>query len=328
MWTYALTGIGYGYGAASVLDIAELRIARDGVTALVGPNGSGKTTLLNILAFLQAPQRGSIRFLGAEVLPDQFPALRRRIGYVQQKPYLFNTSVRKNLETGLRWREVPAAERGRRVDRVAERFGLSALLERPAHDLSGGESQRVALARALIVDPEVLILDEPFAHLDKEFAGQVDALLPKARAEKPHAVIFTTHDLIRAEALADEICALHEGRVMPAVSTNVFDGASRRDVFDTGKIRIIMATGSAEVSRVAIDSSQIVLSREKLQSSMRNAFAGRVRAMAERNGQIQVTVEAGEVFEVLITRAALKELGVRIGDRVWVSFKSSAVYFL
>jgi tungstate transport system ATP-binding protein len=326
MWSYELTDIALRYGELPALDIRELRIARERMTAVVGPNGAGKTSLLDVLAFLRTPDRGILRFLGAEARPGQLPALRRRVGYVQQKPYLFNTSVRRNLELALGWRRVAAAERRRRIDEAAARFGLERLLDRRAHALSGGEAQKVALARAVVLSPEVLLLDEPFTFLDRGFAGQMEEFL-RGHCEC-RTVIFTTHDLALAERIADEVHALAEGRVAPFPTVNLFNGVAVGDLFDTGRVKIEIAGDGRVVRRIAVDSNQIVLSRQRLDSSMRNAFAGTVRAIAERGRQMQVTVEAGELFEVLVTRAAWEELGLGVGERAWISFKSTAVHLL
>jgi molybdopterin-binding protein len=326
MWAYELDDVTLRYGETPALDIHELNIASERVTAVVGPNGAGKTSLLDILAFLRIQERGLLGFLGSHVQPEELPALRRRVGYVQQKPYLFNTSVRRNLELALAWRQVPAATRRRRVDEATARFGLERLLDRRAHDLSGGEAQKIALARALVLYPEVLILDEPFTFLDRGFAAQMEDFLFERRDCR--TIVFTTHDHTLAERLADDIHALVDGRIAPFPTVNLFGGAAEGDLFDTGRLKIRVAADGRVVRRIAVDSNQIVLSRERLDSSMRNAFAGTVRGVAERGSQMQVTVEAGETFEVLVTRAAWEELGLNVGERAWISFKSTAVHLL
>ena len=213
MWSYELDDVAAHYGERRALDIRELRIAKDRITAVVGLNGAGKTSLLNILAFLQPVDRGSFRFFGSEVRPERYPALRRRVGYVQQKPYLFNTTVRRNLELPLKWRGVPPADRQRRIDNVSAQFELERLQDRRAHELSGGEAQRVALGRALVLSPEVLILDEPFTFLDRDSAERMQLFLRERIDNSCRTIVFTTHDLELAERLAGNVCALAEGRV-------------------------------------------------------------------------------------------------------------------
>jgi tungstate transport system ATP-binding protein len=328
MDAYRLRNVRFAYGSTVALDIDALDFPAGAVTALVGPNGSGKTTLLNILGFLCAPASGTLEFMGQPVPETGMAALRRRIGYVQQKPYLFNGSVRWNLEVPLRWRGVPAAERRRRAAEMLARFGIAEFAERRVRELSGGEAQKVALARALVTGPEVLLLDEPFSFLDRHFSERIEQWLRDAAHREPPTVVFTTHDLALAERCADTIRTLGAGSVIPFPPVNLYDGNADGDVFDTGRIRIRIAAATRPVRRIAIDSTQIVLSRAKLDSSMRNAFAGTIRAVTGNDGQLHVTVEAGETFTATITPAAWEELGLRVGDTAWVSFKSTAVHLL
>jgi tungstate transport system ATP-binding protein len=324
---YRLQRVAFRYGSgAPAFETDDLAIPAAAITALVGPNGAGKTTLLNLLAFLSAPESGRVRFFGGEVADRQYPDLRRRVGYVHQKPYLFRASVRKNLEYGLRWRGMAPAERARRIGAALEELELQELAERPAHALSGGEAQKVALARALVLEPEVLILDEPFSHVDREFRRDLETLLRQIRTRSGKTVVFSTHDYLQAHALADVICSLADGRVLPVFTVNLFSGRLDGTEFDTGRVRIHVPEHSPPATRLAIDSNQIVLSAGELDSSMRNRFCGTIRALADHDGQVQATVEAGELFQVLITRSALSDLGLNVGGRAWVSFKSTAVH--
>src|SRR5690606_15481070 len=159
-------------------------------------------------------------------------------------------------------------------------------------ELSGGEAQKVALARALVTSPEVLLLDEPFTFLDRAFSERLEAWLRDAGARQPPTVIFTTHDLALAERAGDVLRTLVAGSVAPFPPVNVYDGIAAGGTFDTGRIRIRIMEEDRPVRRIAIDSTQIVLSRARLDSSMRNAFAGEIRAVTERDGRLHVTVDA------------------------------------
>lgn len=323
---YELTDIEFAYNGEPVLSFPSLTISRTGITALAGPNGSGKTTLLNILAFIQAPRRGHIRFLDKTVVPADYGRLRRRVGYVQQKPYLFHTSVRRNIEAGLKIRGTGKKERRELSRRIIDEFGLGVLADRNARELSGGEAQKVAIARAMILQPEVLILDEPFGHLDRSFRRELEQMLTAINERSEAAVIFTTHDQMQARSLAEHTIGLFSGHPVPVTAVNLFSGICHDNVFDTGSISIRLPDNTARGHRLAVDSEHLVISKRELDSSMRNRFCGRVSSLSENSGLIHVVIEAGETFHAAITPAALRELDLGIGDEVWVSFKSSAVH--
>lgn len=325
-WAFELRGTRFDYGADPVLRIDELHIARAGITALVGPNGSGKSTLLNHLAFLAWPGRGSLRFRDREISAADFRQYRRQVGYVQQKPYLFHASVRDNIELGLRIRGLNKAARRERTQKLIREFGLDVIADRQAQGLSGGEAQKVALARALILQPEVLILDEPFNHLDKGFRLLLEERLREIVKHEAATVILTTHDQFLAQTLADQVFNLIDGHLLPLAAMNLFTGRCVDNRFVTEKLEIAIPPHLPPGNRLAIEANQLVLSKEPLESSMRNRFQGRILRLADEDLWIHVTIDAGEQFHAVITPAALKDLGVTIGDTVWVSFKSTSVH--
>ncbi len=325
-FAYELSGIRYAYNGEPVLEFDELKIRRTGCTALVGANGSGKTTLLDILGFIRRPSRGTIRFNGQDINGQNFHKLRRAIGYVQQKPYLFHSTVYKNVEIGLKLRRTSRPQRRPLVEQQLHDIGLEKLAGRYVYDISGGEAQKVAIARALVLSPEVLILDEPFSHLDRTFKAELEQLLAEIISRGTSTVIFSTHDQLQARLLADQVYTLVNGLPVPVAVTNLFTGVLYDQVFDTGKISISVPSKQGSGTHLAVDANQIVLSRQQLESSMRNSFPGRIIGLTEENGLINVTVEAGEVFRVMVTRAALQDMGLNIGDEVWLSFKSSSVH--
>jgi tungstate transport system ATP-binding protein len=189
-----LTRVRKAFGARLLFEIERLSIGTGGAYVLVGPNGSGKTTLMRILAGLDRDAGGELAFGGEAVAFASYPErLRRSIVYVHQHPYLFHTSLRHNLEYGLRCRGVPAAERARRVDAAIAWAGLDARRATPPAKLSGGEKQRAALARARALEPELLLLDEPTSNLDREGRAQTLALLEQLRDER-RTVIVACHD--------------------------------------------------------------------------------------------------------------------------------------
>ncbi|MDX1519282.1 MAG: ATP-binding cassette domain-containing protein [Gammaproteobacteria bacterium] len=325
---YELEQVRFAYDRAPVLDINSFNIVPGSITAIIGANGSGKTTLLNMLAMLLLPDSGTLRFQGKDVRSENFSRLRKHIGYVQQKPYLLNMPVRENIELGMRFRHVSGSERHARCDRIMDRLGITHLADRHSGDLSGGEVQKVAIARALVLEPEVLILDEPFTHLDRHAVAFFESLIRQLRSEQEKTIILSSHDQVAAQLLSDDIYSMVHGQLVPSAMTNLYQGKviEKEHVFDSGHVRIHIPEDIANGSHLAIDPEHLVLSRNKLESSMRNQFQGRIAAVQEKKSRVQITIEAGESFHVIITHDAMRELDVHFGDNVWVSFKSSAVH--
>lgn len=325
---YTLNNVSYRYPGATLpaLSVAELEIPANRVTVLAGPNGSGKSTLLGMLAFLFAPQ-GEFLYQGKAVDGKRLRHYRRRVGLVPQNPYLLHDSVARNVEIGLKLRGTRARQRRALVQTALEQMGLDHLADRPARELSGGEGQKVAIARALVLDPEVLLFDEPFTYLDKSIIAEFERLIEIIRENRAQTIVFSSHDQIRAHAMADKVVTLFDGRIAPTSLVNHFPGQvdPDRHVFRTARLNIEIPEDIGNGLHAAVEANQIVLSREVLNSSMRNHFAGRITSMHEQNGLVNVNVNAGENFQVQITRAALRELDCHLGDDVTISFKSSAV---
>lgn len=328
---YQLDNVSFHYTGndAPALTIPSLVIPANRVTVLAGPNGSGKSTLLGMLAFLHVPDTGEFSYLGNSV-PDaksKLRAYRRRVGLVPQNPYLLHDSVAANIEIGLKLRRTPARTRRALVQTVIEQLGLEHIADRPARELSGGEGQKVAIARALVLDPEVLLFDEPFTYLDKSIVAEFERLIEVIRENRSQTIVISSHDQIRAQALADKIVTLFEGRLAPTSLMNHFQGEvdQAAHVFRTEHVNIEIPEDITEGQHAAIEANQIVISREALHSSMRNHFEGRITSLHEQNGLVNVNVQAGENFQIQITRAALRDLGCHLGDTVTISFKSSAV---
>jgi tungstate transport system ATP-binding protein len=195
-----------------VLEIDHLTIEKGRVLAVAGPNGAGKTTLLLILARLLKPERGEIQFDSQplESIPDL--DYRRRIGLVMQDSLLLNRSVIDNVTTGLRFRHLPKTEVTRRVEEWLERLGISHLRERPALQLSGGEARRVALARAFALQPDLLLLDEPFSALDRASRHRLQDDLKTILAGTNTTTVFSTHSEADVQKLSDCKIELNGGK--------------------------------------------------------------------------------------------------------------------
>ena len=196
-----------------ILAVDELSIRKGETLAIVGPNGAGKSTLLLVLAGLLRPDRGSIVVEGVPVVPARELAYRRRIGLVFPAPLLLSTSVFGNVAAGLRFRGVAAAEIRERVEHWLDRLAIAHLRDRPAGQLSSGEAQRTSLARALVLDPQLLLLDEPFVALDSTTRAQLLDDFERLRAETPTALVLVTHHLHEAVRLGDRLAILLDGRI-------------------------------------------------------------------------------------------------------------------
>ena len=194
-----------------VLHIDALDIARGETLTVVGPNGAGKSTLLLALARLLKPVQGDIRFDGKPLKDWNGLAYRRRISFVFQAPLLMDMTVEQNVALGLKFRGAPKQETDERVGRWIKALGIDSLSKRRADQLSGGEAQRVSLARAFVLDPELLLLDEPFAALDPPTHAQLLADLSNLLKQDHRTAVVVTHNLREAATLSHRIAVIVEG---------------------------------------------------------------------------------------------------------------------
>jgi len=207
-------GVHKAYGSRAVLQGVDLEIPAGGVTALLGPSGCGKTTLLRTLAGFDRVDAGLIELRGAVVDgPGTFvTARRRRLGYVPQEGALFpHLSAAANIGFG-----VPRAQRGRRVAELLDLIGLDELAGRRPDELSGGQQQRVALARALAIQPQLVLLDEPFSALDPGLRTQVRTDVLRLLRATATTTLLVTHDQEEALSVANQVAVLDGGRIAQA----------------------------------------------------------------------------------------------------------------
>ena len=211
---YTLDRLVKRYGEREACNIESLEIRRGEALGIIGPSGSGKSTLLRLLNFLEPQTSGTIRFLGetydgrASVSLD----VRRRMTLVFQSPLLFNTSVLNNVSYGLKLRGIKDAKS--RSSDFLQKLGMESLAREQPSTISFGETQRVALARALILEPEVLLLDEPTANLDPYNVALVEDLMQRSLREMGTTIVLVTHNVFQARRLADRTALLLDGRVV------------------------------------------------------------------------------------------------------------------
>lgn len=205
---FVLSGVRF----REILEIDQLELDSCRITAVVGPSGSGKTTLLRCLNRLLTPDAGEILFRGQSLEEIDPVALRRRVVMLAQMPVIFPGSVEENLAIGCRLSEKPLPDRGA-MTAMLRRVGLEKTLEEEASRLSGGEKQRLSLARVMLMDPEVLLLDEPSASLDGQTESQIFALLTDYCRERCRTLVLVTHSEQEFSGYYDTLVRVRAGRV-------------------------------------------------------------------------------------------------------------------
>lgn len=198
------------------LKIESLEIHKGETLAVVGPNGAGKSTFLLALAHLLKPAKGEIVFHDKTQREWNDLEYRRRIAFVFQDPLLMDMSVQENIALGLKFRKIDKKEARERVYKWAEAMGVEKLLERRAGQLSGGEAQRVSLARAFVLDPELLLMDEPFSAVDPQTREKLLEDLSRVLGEDHRTTIFVTHNLKEAAQFGDRVAVIIGGELKQA----------------------------------------------------------------------------------------------------------------
>jgi molybdate transport system ATP-binding protein len=355
-WVLSATALRRAYGGRVVVDIAELGVRAGEVLAILGPNGAGKSTLFRLLLLLEKPDAGMVRLQGRVVGPGD-PTARGRVAGVFQRPYLFAGSVRHNLDYGLKSVGLAGPDRARRLEVTVKELELGSLLDRSVRELSGGEAQRVALARALVLEPDVLLLDEPTANLDVTIQRRFRQDLSRVARAHARSVILITHDPSDAFALADRVAVLQDGRIVqidaphdlvlePATpfiaaftgAELLLDGIVDRvetDGLTCVKLRSgvsIWVPTSAPLSagkqvHVSYRPEDVVLSSTAtpFQASPRNVFMLRVSAVTPAEGLVRIGLDGQVRLAAIVTRSSAEELGLKAGVEINAHLKAAAL---
>jgi sulfate transport system ATP-binding protein len=313
-----VTGASKSYGDFAALDDVSLDIPAGTLTALLGPSGSGKSTLLRSIAGLERLDAGTV-VIGGRDLTHVAPQ-KRGIGFVFQHYAAFkHMTVRDNVAFGLSIRKRPKAEIARKVDDLLEIVGLDGFQHRYPAQLSGGQRQRMALARALAVDPEVLLLDEPFGALDAKVRADLRQWLRRLHDEVHVTTVLVTHDQEEALDVADRIAVLNKGRI-----EQVGDPVS---LYERPANDFVMSfLGSvATLNGVLVRPHDIELVREASVELVPQGQAApaRVRARVERivrlgfEVRVDLATDQAERFAVQMTRSQAADLDLRVGETVF-----------
>lgn len=213
MTAITLEGIRKAFGSTVAVDSVSLRIADGHLFFLLGPSGCGKTTLLRMLAGFVEPNRGTIKFDDQDV--THLPPEKRQTGMVFQNYALWpHMSVFENVAFGLKVRKVSGSERDDRVEAALKAVRMADYGKRTPNQLSGGQQQRVALARALVIEPKVLLLDEPLSNLDARLRAEMRHEIRRLCNETGITTVYVTHDQMEALSMADQIAVMRAGQIM------------------------------------------------------------------------------------------------------------------
>lgn len=334
--------------------------AGEGVTALFGRSGSGKTSAIRIIAGLAKPDRGRVE-LDGEVLADSerrvfIPAHKRRFGYVFQEARLFpHLTVEQNLHYG-RWFSGKSAEE---VDstKIIEMLGIGALLKRRPEKLSGGEKQRVAIGRALLLQPRLLLMDEPLAALDEARKAEIIPYLERLRDETKIPIIYVSHSVSEVSRLADRVVVMKDGKVdaegaasevlsRPAFSANLerreagsilsgkvesFDARHGLAVVQLNRTSLQVpakAVESGKAVRVHVPARDVMLGTVHPEGlSALNILEGRIADIAiSEDGMAMVQVDCGsDIILSRITSLSVERLSLTSGSTVFAIVKSAAL---
>ncbi|MBN1106949.1 MAG: ABC transporter ATP-binding protein [Deltaproteobacteria bacterium] len=324
----------------------HLSVGENEFFMLMGPTGAGKTVLLEAIAGLIRVDRGRIFVRGRDV--TELPSEKREVGIVYQDQALFpHLRVIQNVAYGLHFHHVGREEGKKRLRRLTELLGIDHLLSRLPVNLSGGEKQRVALARALVVQPRVLLLDEPFSAIDPVFREEIRNALKVVHQNTDTTFLMVTHDFGEALALADRGAVIHQGSIeqvgavqdifhRPA-SIAVAEFVGMKNLFEASfeegaaSIRGHQVALSQQPDHhhryVAIRPEDVVFSKDDFSLNRKNAFPGVVSAVVSQGFSYEVHVKTGDLmFKSLVTKRSLVDLGLREGLDVFISFDPASVH--
>jgi molybdopterin-binding protein len=334
------------FSGKEVLRDISIELEEGKITSIIGPNGAGKTTLLRILNLLTKPTSGKLFFDNCELRKEAL-SIRRRMVMVLQNPIMFNCSVYNNVAYGLkiRGRRNPKFE----IEEALSITGLSKIKNQSALTLSGGEVKRAALARALVLRPEVLFLDEPTADLDPLSKKIIENLIPTINREYGTTVIMALHDLLAGERLSNYLIMMVDGKIVQEGAPeevlhrpnsshaarfvgieNLFKGElfSRDGIteLDIGEgVRMEVVTNLRGRVAASLRAEEVILSLRPFSSSARNSLCGTIKNIEDQGATSLISIDTGVIFQAIVTRRSKNEMGLVVGEKIFLTFKASSV---
>ncbi len=339
-----------------MLDVS-FEVAPAETLVLVGESGAGKTTVLRLLAGLDEPDAGSIRLRGESYFEKDagvsVPAWQRDVAYLSQDYALFpHLSAGDNVAFGLRANGLRGRDARAKAARALERVGLGDVARHRPGQLSGGQQQRVALARALVLEPSVLLLDEPLSALDLQSRGELRTELRTVLQEAARMSVYVTHNPVEAIALGTRVAAIEAGRITQIgtpdellrrprtayvaafMGVNLLRGRLVRET--DGPSRLETLTGSIAVADtgeegdllVALDPREITLHLDRPVGSAQNVLRGPILELRPEppfGDRVRVAVQTDPPLVAEVTRHAAESLHLREGTPVWAAFKATGL---
>ena len=312
-----VVGVHKSFGATPVLNDVSVTVPDGSLTALLGPSGGGKSTLLRVIAGLEVPDQGTVLISGVDA--TRLSPQRRNVGFVFQHYAAFrHMTVFKNVAFGLEIRKRSKAEIRKRVTELLELVHLEQLADRYPQQLSGGQRQRMALARALAVEPEVLLLDEPFGALDAQVRKELRTWLRRLHDEVHVTTVFVTHDQEEAMDVADRIVVLAGGRVVQVGSpAEIYEHPANS--FVMGFVGAVTNVGGQLVRPHDIAFSLVPLP---------DSVAARVRRVVRMGFEVRVEMSvegSGDEVWAQVTRDQADDLSLRTDAVVHLTARPDAV---
>lgn len=318
---------------------------------ILGPTGAGKTLVLELIAGFHEPDEGEIR-MGQKDVTNLSPQ-ERDVGFVYQNYSLFpHLTVEENIEFGPAVQKVSDKQVGERKIEIMDTLDISHLKDRYPKTLSGGEQQKVALARALILNPKILLLDEPISALDVPSQEEVRQRLKDIHRESEITTIHVTHNREEASWLGDRLGVMSDGKIVQIGSPdevfrkpksefvanfvgteNVFPGTSNMEE-EISKIDIgggveIQSTEIREGQvKACIRPEEIIVSNQPIKSSGRNMFEGEIVGVSDLENTVRLEIDTGRNFTVVVTKKSRSDMNLKIGKKVYIAFKASSVHVI
>ncbi|MFH1727388.1 MAG: ATP-binding cassette domain-containing protein [Pseudomonadota bacterium] len=318
-----------------VLDIPLLKLEKAKVYALLGHNGSGKSTLLKLIALLENKDQGDIYYQENKLNKESYFETRKKIHIVAEDPFLFSTSVYKNLSAGLWCHRIEKKIWKNEINKVLKIVKLEDFEKRNANTLSRGERQRIAIARALLLEPEVLLLDEPFANIDKNSMHSLGVLIEDLKNTYNMCIVFSTHDFIQAHCLADNIFTMVNGKIFDSDPENIFHGLSMQEngkkIFRIGELSYIdLGNKNVNSSLVSLYPEKIYINNKDENRIFDNQFVGIIEKIQLEHEKARLTLNINQDFRLIsiMKISEYEKLSLKPNLTVDISFSSKDVKIL